>query len=223
MSSKDRILRNLRAHQAPFRDASSRPADYLPVTRLAETERSNLVVRFKTELETLGVKAYLAATPQAAVDQVLSILDGLGNPTAALVWEDLPLPRLAESLAARKIKLIQPNILGSDRDEVIGRADPVRVGITGVDAGFATTGTLVLRSGRSQGRLASLLPPVHVALLLKERIFPRLEDWITAEGYSALTQSSAVVFATGPSRSGDIEFQVVVGVHGPGEVHVVIF
>ncbi len=223
MNSRDRILQNLRAHSAPFKEARSRPTAYIPVTSLSESERSDLAKRFKSELEALSGKVYIAASPSDAVEQVLSILDDLGQVDSIMAWDELPLPGLDGALAARKLNMVTPNIRGSNRQEVMAQLDPIRVGITGADAGLATTGTLVLRSGETQGRVASLLPPVHVALLRRDCIFPRLEDWIAAEGRSALTHSGAVVFATGPSRSGDIEMKVVVGVHGPGAVHVVIF
>jgi L-lactate dehydrogenase complex protein LldG len=33
---------------------------------------------------------------------------------------------------------------------------------------------------------------------------------------------SSVVLVTGPSKTGDIELKLTTGVHGPGEVHLVI-
>ncbi len=101
-------------------------------------------------------------------------------------------------------------------------AEPIRVGITGADAAFATTGTLALVTDEAQGRITSLVPPVHIALLRRERLFPRLEDWITVEGRAAVARSSSVAFVTGPSRTGDIEMQTILGVHGPGVVHIIL-
>ena len=95
------------------------------------------------------------------------------------------------------------------------------VGITSADYALADTGSLVFFSESKESRLLSLLPPCHIAVIESAKIVASLDDVfrlrpLPAEG------SSAMVVITGPSRTADIEMRLVRGVHGPGEIHVII-
>ena len=85
--------------------------------------------------------------------------------------------------------------------------------------GLADTGSVVLVASPEEPRARSLLPSVHVSLLAEDRILPGLAELFEAVGDDL---PSALAIVTGPSRSADIEQHLVVGVHGPGEVHVVL-
>lgn len=85
--------------------------------------------------------------------------------------------------------------------------------------GLADTGSVVLFASPDEPRARSLLPDVHVTLLREDRILAGLPELFAAVG-DDLPSSLAIV--TGPSRSADIEQKLAVGVHGPGEVHVVL-
>jgi len=85
--------------------------------------------------------------------------------------------------------------------------------------GLADTGSVVLAASPEEPRANSLLPAVHVSLLAEDRILPGLDELFEAVGSDL---PSALAIVTGPSRSADIEQKLVVGVHGPGEVHVVL-
>lgn len=85
--------------------------------------------------------------------------------------------------------------------------------------GLADTGSVVLAASPREPRARSLLPDVHVSLLREDRILPGLEALFEALGGDL---PSALAIVSGPSRSADIEQRLVVGVHGPGEVHVVL-
>jgi L-lactate dehydrogenase complex protein LldG len=85
--------------------------------------------------------------------------------------------------------------------------------------GLADTGSVVLAASPEEPRARSLLPFVHVSLLREDRILPGLEELFERVGADL---PSALAIVTGPSRSADIEQRLVVGVHGPGEVHVVL-
>ncbi len=85
--------------------------------------------------------------------------------------------------------------------------------------GLAETGSVVLAAGPGEPRLRSLLPAVHVSMLEEDRILPGLAELFEALGGEL---PSALAIVTGPSRSADIEQRLAVGVHGPGEVHVVL-
>jgi L-lactate dehydrogenase complex protein LldG len=100
------------------------------------------------------------------------------------------------------------------------------VGITGVEYALAETGSLVVTSLTEGAQLASLAPPVHVALYRRSQLVASLDEVlerlaVASHGGLALPGRS-VVFITGTSRTADIEQILIRGVHGPGEVHAIL-
>jgi L-lactate utilization protein LutC len=98
------------------------------------------------------------------------------------------------------------------------------IGITGVEALIAETGTIVQASRPGQPRLFSLLPPIYIAIADRSQLVPDLFDWFELIPRDAAPNvlHANVSLITGPSKTGDIELRLVTGVHGPGEVHVVL-
>lgn len=91
------------------------------------------------------------------------------------------------------------------------RVDDYEFGITRASAAIAETGTLVLKDGETTSRLGALAPWVHVAVVEPGRILPDVGSAIRAFG-----DDPYVVFATGPSKTADVEGILIEGVHGPG-------
>jgi L-lactate dehydrogenase complex protein LldG len=89
-------------------------------------------------------------------------------------------------------------------------------GVTDVDYAVAETGSLVLRHRPEHGRLISLVPFVHVAVVEPKTFLPDLLDLferLATEGIGG-----GVTMISGPSKTADIEMNVVTGVHGPNVV-----
>lgn len=91
------------------------------------------------------------------------------------------------------------------------------VAVTDVHCAVAETGSLVIKPSPAHGRVISLVPPIHVAILEPKDVVPDLVDLM-----ERLKREGApnVVVITGPSKTADIEMQLVTGVHGPGHVHL---
>ena len=100
------------------------------------------------------------------------------------------------------------------------------IGITGVDYAVAETGSVVLIPREGLSRLVSLVPPVHIALVRPEDVVETLDDLFLLRRLNYYQNGgdmgSYLNFITGPSRTADIEQTLVVGVHGPKEVHLVL-
>jgi L-lactate dehydrogenase complex protein LldG len=100
------------------------------------------------------------------------------------------------------------------------------IGLSGADFAIAETGTLALAALPGQMRGVSLLPPVHVAVIRSTQIVASMADCLAllqADGATLPERlTSCLAFITGPSRTADIELSLTVGVHGPGELHLVI-
>ncbi|MGE5520634.1 MAG: LutC/YkgG family protein [Candidatus Dadabacteria bacterium] len=112
-------------------------------------------------------------------------------------------------------RLVPPNILSDD----IINCD---ASLTTCEALVARTGTMVL-SATQQGRLPSVYAPVHVCLAYTSQLVYDIKDALNVikDKYKQ-SLPSLITFATGPSRTADIEKTLVVGVHGPKEVYCFI-
>jgi L-lactate dehydrogenase complex protein LldG len=91
--------------------------------------------------------------------------------------------------------------------------------ITSCELLVARTGSIVLSSVR-QGRIPSVYAPVHICIATSSQIVYDIRDGLNAlkDKYREFLPS-LITFATGPSRTADIEKTLVVGVHGPKEVY----
>lgn len=100
------------------------------------------------------------------------------------------------------------------------------LGVTGVTFAIAETASCVITPRRGVARLTSLAPPTLVLVVEAEQVLESLDDFfaITRLGYQRDRGRSASYFnfISGPSRTADIEQTLTIGVHGPGEVHMVL-
>ena len=93
--------------------------------------------------------------------------------------------------------------------------------ITGCEFLVARTGSIVLSSAEQSGRTVSVYAPVHICIAYSNQLLYDVKDALIAvkEKYAGKIPSF-ISFATGPSRTADIEKTLVTGVHGPKEVFV---
>jgi L-lactate dehydrogenase complex protein LldG len=165
-----------------------------------------------------------------SLHDVVEIIAGLATRLYArriLAWSDeaIGLPGLNEALAVRGIHVAMPDIPqsnGPERAAALADLAQIALGVTGADAGFAETGTVVLATGRGRPRMASLLVPTHIAILRVDRLVDSVATLLSTRR-DLIDAGSNFVCITGPSRTADIEHTLSRGVHGPGEVHVILF
>jgi L-lactate dehydrogenase complex protein LldG len=100
-------------------------------------------------------------------------------------------------------------------------ASGIEVGISSPQYALVEPGALVVMSSGTDERLISLLPPAHIAVISADCILTGLDELYTVVPDPS-NLSSSMVLIGGPSRTGDIEMTLVQGVHGPGELSLVI-
>lgn len=83
----------------------------------------------------------------------------------------------------------------------------------------ARTGTIVLSSNELSGRTASVYAPIHICIAYADQLVYDISDSLLKLKNNMEAFPSMISFATGPSRTADIEKTLVVGVHGPKEVY----
>ena len=113
---------------------------------------------------------------------------------------------------------------GMSKEQLKSVTAQAAIGLTGVDYAIAETGSCVIIPRIGVSRLVSLLPPIHVAIVQGEQIVPDLDGLFLLRRRDFLQGNfgTHMNIITGPSRSADIEYTIVTGVHGPAEVHVIL-
>ncbi len=92
--------------------------------------------------------------------------------------------------------------------------------ITTCEALVARTGTMILSSTASGGRTPSVYAPAHICVAFTSQLVYDVRDGLEKlQAKYGENLPSLISFASGPSRTADIEKTLVTGVHGPKEVY----
>lgn len=225
------------------------PTNAPPLTREERMEITSLAggmpaftERFSTELTALHGTCEIAdSAAEARLALVNRILTWHAEEEAAakgarlqtgqekmvLGWNPsaLPLEYIAEALLDTGFTLVAPRSVFTREEREAVRH--IRYGISGVEAAFATTGSILVVSGAETNRVASLLPYRHIALIPFTRLYANIEQWLAVQrerDLSGFVRSHAnLSLITGPSKSADIEQNLTRGVHGPKFIHAILF
>lgn len=167
-----------------------------------------LLDNFGANAELLGINLEVAADVREASLLIESVLDRIGAKNVAVS---------NSTLVAKAVASIETVEFTRDptREFLFGSD----LGITSAQWGIAETATLVLEAESEDHRLISLVPPVHLCLLEASKIRQTLGEVLELTGSKL---GHAITFVTGASRTSDIELTLAIGVHGPGELHIII-
>lgn len=205
--SRENILHRVRT--ALGRSAGEPPpAAPPPRIRVPETDRETRIASMLARVEALAGTALRTADPLAVVGNLIAGKTAVASNAPFLV---------ACGIAA--LPGVRSGV--TDREELRELCAAADAGITSADYALADTGTLVMLASPQEARLISLLPPMHIAVVPAQRILSGLDELFSLLPDPAAV-SSSMVLITGPSRTADIEQILVRGVHGPGQIAVVV-
>ena len=209
MTNRDQILTKLRA--------KVRPAE-LPPAWQSQRNFTDLAQRFSEALTAAKGEVIRAASLPAALDLLAELLVQLDVKTGVVNGSDFT--NLTGFGILSGLSDVDWFIIGQSTGDARAACAQADVGLSSAEAALAETGTLILSSGPGHSRLATLLPPVHIALLPTDRLTADLFTWQQQKPDSFPANLN---FISGPSKTADIEQTMAVGVHGPKRLIVLIF
>lgn len=199
------------------------------IRRQVEEHLEAYLATFQKALEAVGGFVHVVSNGGEAVQKILTLARER-EVRSAIRWATPDLDAFGFEQAFQQAGISLTSI-GKEKlqDEealttLLASAD---LGLSGSDFAVAETGSLVLLAEEGKGRLITLLPTYHIALLSPGRLVPTFQDLVTLlrllpGSPSGRALRSAITFVTGPSKSGDIELYLTKGVHGPKELHVIV-
>ena len=207
ITAREDILGRLASGLAqPHRAPASPLPDAMRVAPRAAGETSAEITLLLATIESLGGHTQRVGN-RAQLETALSALVESEKVRRGVLWSTLG-SEVEGILQQLGVEIVSPH---ADKRSLAA----CDLGVTGVDAALAQTGTLVLRSSSEQPGLVSLLPRVHLAIFRPAVLCPDLSQLFATVKYD-----KHLVLVSGPSRTADIEKTLALGVHGPKELYV---
>ncbi len=188
-------------------------------TQAASRHRhASILSRFEIEVQRIGGVVETAAEAQSVGSSIAVLATARGIRRCQTTDADLATAlNLEMALAQAGLDLVT----GPTPESIPGAG----IGITRAVLGIAETGSILVHLDEVDGRLLSMLPEMHVAVLPQDAIVDSLEEGLLFTRYLVLKSqarglASYLSWVTGPSRTADIERVLTIGVHGPKELHI---
>lgn len=201
--AKENILKKIRkalSHPTPlpFPKSEGTESVFLPL-------QQEMAVEFAEQFSKLQGRFVYCINEQELAFQLSSLIKKLD-------WKKVYC--LDDKLVAPIAGQLEDRLTKSD----LGDCD---VSITGCECLVARTGSVVLSAALNSGRTVSVYAPIHICIAYTSQMVYDIKDalQLLKDKYGE-DLPSQISFATGPSRTADIEKTLVVGVHGPKEVYL---
>ena len=193
----------------------------LPLNELS-LDRLELIERFSTELagqtgvvhrasDISDAKRILSEMSKA--EGIRSVISSSDDIVKSLDLQEWGITAGIEVISADSL---------SERETLKDKAFSLDAGITGADFAVAESGTIGIAAGKSMPRLASIAPPIHIAVIHLGKLFPTYETAMQNYIESTKAMPSQLVLITGPSSTADIQATPFKGMHGPGKLFVIL-
>jgi len=197
MDSRTSIFAKIESANAVLKSKASYP-DYDPqiVHSAPKLEGTDLWEIFSRNFKSVNGR------PMDSIEKIIDFLDG--NNQRHGYCDPTLYDSIGSHLAAAGLNV--------ETEYDRNRYDDYQFGITRATGAIAESGSVILDDNLTSHRLAALSPWVHVAVLQRSEILRTIPDAVAAFG-----DSPNIIWATGPSKTADVEGILIEGVHGPGE------
>jgi L-lactate dehydrogenase complex protein LldG len=216
MNSKNEILDRLRKKGIPEKEYQLSQWDDEELYADYPKSSDSLLEIFNQQLNKLSGELYIANNTEEAVKILQEKLENL-KPEKCKAHQSPLIEKL--KFQSKEIEKFLTVIDGENiPSEEYAEID---VGITQADYLIARTGSILIRTISAGGRRLSVLPPTHIVIAEEKQLVPSLDDALQKLDYGEDYWSYATMI-TGPSRTSDIEKQLVLGAHGPKRLIVIL-
>ena len=177
--------------------------------------------RFNENFEELHGISHPVSTDADAAGKIAEICRQKEARCIALAGLPAHIVELIESSCSDDVEILKEPYAANSLPLAIDKAD---IGITAMEFAIAQSGTMVEVSDNDAVRLVSSLPATHIGLLYEKTIIDKYFDASQKirEIINQYDEDVVISFISGPSRTGDIELKLTLGVHGPEEAHAII-